>query len=343
MLAIAFLILTVSNIQSAQPPTGTITGGVYQEGTIIPEPTITETPIPTESPTPEPTVTVTATATPTPTPTPEPENETTIAYLGDSRPSKFGNVGITELTKDLNQVIPQSPTGRIDAIMMIGDMDHVSQTVQAYQASNVHNVPVYFVVGNHEIDNGDMNYLKGLTLPSNFNITRGPTGTEKTTYSIDIRKIHVTNINEYWNEAGNDAWFKYGSREGGFIGPKLMTWIDTDLSNTTKWKVVLGHEPLYPKTRHVGDSLDKDTVNRNALQNLFISKNVSVFVGAHTHYTTINKYGSVYHADGGISGQKTVDGEDPYASIHTTPNSLILTWKHENPTWSTPKIISYTI
>ena len=48
----------------------------------------------------------------------------TIAYLGDARPSKFGTAGITELTKDLNQVVPQSPTGKVDAIFMIGDMDH---------------------------------------------------------------------------------------------------------------------------------------------------------------------------------------------------------------------------
>jgi len=274
---------------------------------------------------------------------------TTIAYLGDARPSKFGATGITELTKDLNQVVPQSPTGMVDAIIMIGDMDKISQTKTAYAASNVTNIPIFYVVGNHEVGtSGDVNAIRAMYGSSTIPLTPGPAGTDKTTYSFDVGEIHVVNMNEYWNGASNDAWFKYGNGEGGYIPDALYNWISNDLSNTSKpWKIVVGHEPLYPRSRHVGDSLDKDPANRNKLQDLFVSRNVTVFVGAHTHFATVNTVGGVYHVDAGVSGQKTVDGEDPYASITYThidaANDLILTWKHENPTWNSPITRSYTI
>ncbi len=274
---------------------------------------------------------------------------TTIAYLGDARPSKFGTTGITELTKDLNQVIPQSPTGMVNAIIMIGDMDKISQTKTAYAASNVTNIPIFYVVGNHEVGtSGDVNAIRAMYGSSTIPLTPGPAGTDKTIYSFDVGEIHVVNVNEYWNGANNDAWFKYGNGEGGYIPDALYNWIRNDLSETPQpWKIVVGHEPLYPRTRHVGDSLDKDPANRNKLQNLFVSQKVSVFVGAHTHYATVNTVGGVYHVDAGVSGQKPVDGEDPFASIVYThidaANDLVLTWKHENPTWNSPTTESYTI
>jgi predicted phosphodiesterase len=292
------------------------------------------------------TPTVTPTAKPTVTVTPNPTLGSTIAYLGDARPSKFGTAGITELTKDLNQVVPQSPTGKVDAIFMIGDMDRIAQTQKAYAASNVKNIPVFYVMGNHEIDQGDAAAVRAMYSSLKITPTSGPTGTDKTTYSLNVGGIHIVNMNEYWDGKTNDAYWKYGGIEGGYIPTALSNWLDKDLSNTTNWKIVVGHEPLYPKSRHVGDSLDKDVTNRNNLQNLFVSKKVSVFIGAHTHYATVNAVGGVYHVDAGISGQKTVDGEDPYASIfytYTTANNLVLTWKHENPTWSTPRIATYTI
>ncbi len=320
------IIISTNSATNLAQPTGTITGRVcvgecpYIEPTSTPEPT--------------------------PEPTSLPQEDATIAYLGDSRPSKFGTLGITELTKDLNQIIPQSPTGKLDAIFMIGDMDHISQTVQAYKESNVNTIPMYFVVGNHEIDNNDMTYLKSLQKPINFTIYPGPIGTEITTFSTDIKNIHVTNLNIYWNELNDDAWFKYGGGDGGYVGTKLMNWLNNDLTNTSNWKIVLVHEPMYPLKRHVGNSLDKDTTNRNNLQTTFINQNVQIFIAAHTHYATINKKDTVYHVDAGISGQKTVDGEDPYASIiytNSTNNTLTLTWKHENPTWSIPSVETYII
>ena len=299
-----------------------------------------DTPISTPVVTATPNVTTTPVVIPGPavTATPTPASGSTIAYLGDARPSKFSKKGITDLTADMNQ--------KVDAIFMVGDMDHVSQTVKAYKASNVNTIPIYFVVGNHEIDNGDMGYLRSMSLPTTFKINPAPKGTEKTAYSVDVGNVHVVNMNIYWDGKNNDAYWKYGGSDGGWIAPQLYNWVKSDLSSTSSWKVVIGHEPLYPKKRHVGDSLDADKANRDNFEKMLVSQGVSIFVGAHTHYASVNLHDTVYHVDAGISGAKTVDGEDPYASITytvSTPNSLILTWKHENPTWNNPKITTYTI
>ncbi len=296
-----------------------------------------DTSIPVPAVTPVPTVTPAPVVTATPTAT----SGSTIAYLGDARPSKFGNAGIKELTKDFNNVVSQSPNGKVDAIFLIGDFDTIPQTQKAFAASTAKNIPIFYVIGNHEVStSGDVAAIKAMK--PKLAVSRGPTGTDKTTYSVDIGGMHVVNMDEYWDGKNNDA---YGD---GYVPDALYDWISKDLSGTTKYKILLGHEPMYPKSRHVGDSLDADKANRDKLQALLVSKSVKIFIGAHTHYATVNTVGGVYHVDAGVSGQKTGDGEDPFASFiytHIDNNGkLVLTWKHDNSnSWSNPTVKTYTI
>ena len=46
--------------------------------------------------------------------------------------------------------------------------------------------------------------------------------------------MHVVNMNEYWDGANNDAYWKYGGTEGGYIPAALSNWLSTDLSKTLK-------------------------------------------------------------------------------------------------------------
>ena len=274
---------------------------------------------------------------------PIPSSDATIVYMGDSHPEQFGPAGITELTKNFNQVEIQSPTGKVDAIVLMGDFVRNSMAQQAFADSNVKNIPVFWVMGNHEVMEGDAgaihNLYSILKLPTN----PGPNGTDKTTYSFNVGNIHVINMNEYWDGKQNDAWIGGGSG-GGYVGTALYNWISNDLSKTTDWKIVVGHEPLYPSGRHIGTSLDSDKVNRDKLQALFVSKKVSVFVSGHTHSASVVKHDTVFHVASGETGaKKTTDKFQSLIYTYTTANNLVLAWKHENPTWSTPKIATYTI
>src|SRR4030065_1884787 len=72
----------------------------------------------------------------------------TIAYIGDAEPKSSSD--IQELTKDLDQILPLSPTGKVDALFLMGDMKTISNTLQSINASTVKSVPIYFVIGNYE-------------------------------------------------------------------------------------------------------------------------------------------------------------------------------------------------
>ena len=73
-------------------------------------------------------------------------NSTTIAFISDARPE----LGIDKLIKDFDQIIPQSPTGRVDAILMVGDMEPINtgplSTEVAIKSSSIKNVPVFSLV-----------------------------------------------------------------------------------------------------------------------------------------------------------------------------------------------------
>lgn len=273
--------------------------------------------------------------------TPYPSSGSTIAYFGDAEPESSSDV--KELTSDLNQVIPLSPTGRVDAIFFMGDMTKLSLTLKAIEASNVKNVPVYFVIGNHEAgSNSETALIQGRFSASKFPLNPGPPGTDKTTYSMNVGNMHVINMNEYWNGATDDSYLKYSSTDGGYVPDALYDWISTDLSKTSDWKIVVGHDPLYPESKHVGNSLDANKANRDKLQALFESENVDLFIGGHTHNAGVQNVGGVYHVNTGVIGPGADGSGDRVASIsytYTTENSLILIIKQEDPTWSTPKTL----
>jgi len=266
-------------------------------------------------------------------------NGSTIAYFGDVEPSSSSDV--KELTKDLNQVITLSPTGKVDAIFFMGDMTTDSGTFQytldALSASSLKNTPTYFTIGNHEYNSRSSTFPKIISKTSSaFPLSYFSSDSSKMTFSVNVGNIHVVNMNEY-----------YGS-SGGSVPANLQTWIGTDLSGTNNYKIVIGHDPLYPKSptnsaKHVGDSLDANTAQRDALQALFVSRNVDIFVGGHTHYSSVQTVGGVLHVCSGTIGSGTGQGEDSfatitYASINDAGN-LVLTRKHDvSGSWSSPKV-----
>lgn len=292
----------------------------------------------------------------------------TIAYLSDAHPADYPNNGITKLTEDLNRIVPNSPSGTVDLLIFVGDMIKVADTKAALAASTISTIPTLYVVSNHHLQNlVDLEAIKAETdaqlIP--LGITLGPLGSARTTFSYDIGDMHIVQLNEYWNGmpgGGCDApWFiptggsnkddgcmKYSESDGGYIPDALYTWLETDLTATTKpYKIVLGHEPLYPDGNHLGNSLDKDVANRDKLQALFKTKGVSVFISGHTHVASLDLHETVYHAGTGVSGNQVGEGQaDNFSTItytEDTPSGLVITQKSGTPNWTTPKITTFTI
>jgi len=290
----------------------------------------------------------------------------TIAYIGDTHTSDSVN-GITDLTADLNQVVAQSPNGIVDLIVFTGDNQLISDTQVAIAASTLSpTTPVLYVVGNQNLKNiTDLNAIKAAkdvqAIP--LAIKPGPTGCARSSFSYDIGDTHIVQLNEYWNGLTTggcvapwfvpvggsnslDGCFKYSTTDGGYIPDPLYTWLEADLTASTKpYKIVIGHEPLYADPTNSGYSLDKDVVNRDKLQALFVSKGVSSFIGGHTHKEGILQVDGIYHINTGSAGSNAITASRPSSIVYTqdTPNGLVITLKSENPTWTTPLITTYTV
>ena len=62
----------------------------------------------------------------------------------------------------------------------------------------------------------------------------------------------------------------------GDIKPALLSWLQNDLAATNKpFIFVFVHEPPFPYSHHVGDSLDAHPTNRDAFWSLLESKKVT--------------------------------------------------------------------
>ena len=143
-------------------------------------------------------------------------------------------------------------------------------------------------------------------------------------------------MNEYWDNSI------------GAVSDPLYNWMSTDLSGTTNYKIVIGHDPLYPLKKHVGNSLDANKANRDRLQALFVAQNVGVFLGGHTHYSSVQNKNGVFHVATGVIGSGTSQGEDSFATITYTyvdsNGKLVLTQKHDKSnSWSNPIVETTTV
>jgi hypothetical protein len=286
----------------------------------------------------------------------------TIAFVADAKPALGSSLSV--LTGDFNQIIPQSPTGQVDAVVMIGDMNPIARgtvnTEAAYRASTAKNIPAFYVVGNHELNNvNDLPTIKSKFASYAYSPKPGPQGSRNTTYSFDVGDMHVVVLNEYWDGSSDStcAWyvpsggsnigdgcFKYSTGDGGFIPDELYNWLESDLnSNIKNWTIVVGHEPLYPWEGHVGDSLDENATNRDKLERFFISKNVTAFIGGHTHSAGIKIIDNIFHANAGVIGDNVGNGDNFATIIYATVNEtghFIVEQRSKNPTWNTTKIVT---
>ncbi len=291
-----------------------------------------------------------------------------VAFVGDAKPAIGYDPKL--LIDDFNQIIPQSPNGYVNATVMVGDMNHISDgsknTDNAYAASTVKDISAFFVVGNHELENiVDLPAIRSKFSSYAYSPNAGPNGSKETTYSFDIGDMHIIVLNQYWDGNSNgicdsgwsvpssglnadDSCMKYGSGNGGFIPDALFNWIENDLKKNTKsWIIVTGHEPLYPWGRHMGDSLDNNKSNRDRLEKLFISNNVTTFIGGHTHVTGIKNYDGIYHANVGVIGGNvgTESSGDHFATIIYTyvneTGNFVIEEKYEDSTWSNTGTIMF--
>ena len=311
------------------------------------------------------------------------EAQTTIAMVGDPRPRRYGFVA-NELNHDLDQILKRSPSGYVDAALMLGDADHIGYSkkypsfMYSKSLSLARNIPWFFIMGNHELDNVyDYDEIKnqyGKNLTPGISLINGPAGTKNTTFSFDVGKTHVIIMNEYWDGSNDgscewkipiagdnpDSCMKYSKTEGGYIPPKLHTWVSGNLNkNDLPLTIVAGHEPLRPgRTNHVGNSLDQNTTNRDTFESMLAGQNLTLFIAGHTHQKELAYTHGLLQANVGVVGAQANRENEPdspndpdatiiYASINNTHNIITMingsTTQNAPDAWSTVTTLQYAV
>ena len=187
-----------------------------------------------------------------------------------------------------------NPTSGMPApqfMVITGDFPNVSQTQASIDTVLGAGFLWYPVIGNHEIDDGISNflYIRDTIVPSlPYIVNYGPSGSVNTSYSWEFSNAQFMVVNPYWDGTTNlnsDSNYGQGASNVGNIVTELRGWIDTELADSImSHKFVFVHEPAYPDSRHIGDSLDQYPANRDAFVATLNARGVETLFCGHTHY-----------------------------------------------------------
>jgi|GEM_PF-847121 len=138
----------------------------------------------------------------------------------------------------------------------------------------------YEMMGNHDrtgADKADALWQKFFTLPEN-----GPEGCKELTYSFDHENSHFVVLN-------SEKPMEHA------VDKVQRDWLEKDLQNSQKDnKFVFFHEPAYPVSSKIGESLDADTADRDALWKIIKDQKVTAVFNGHEHIASRKKAEGVY-------------------------------------------------
>jgi hypothetical protein len=211
--------------------------------------------------------------------------------------------------------------------IVCGDFDPVPANMAIYNDTLTYpNLPLFYpVVGNHEFETpSDMDYILNSMIPYLENVVNnGAQGT----YSFDFGNVHCIVLDQY------------SANGEGEVDANLQVWLQQNLNATNKDHVfVFGHEPAFPRHRHVGNSLDQFHESRNQFWNILTADpRIRAYFCGHTHYyyhmrvidpTSVgtvgypDQEGGVYQVDVGAIGNALGDGNLTLVYVHVQDESV---------------------
>lgn len=138
----------------------------------------------------------------------------------------------------------------------------------------------YVMMGNHDRtgkEKSDNAWRKAFNFPNN-----GPDGFSELTYSFDFQNSHFVILSS-------------DKPEENKINSVQRTWLEQDLQKNTKENTfVFFHEPAYPVNSKIGESLDKNSDDRDALWSIFIKYRVTAVFSGHEHIQARSKVEGIY-------------------------------------------------
>ncbi len=138
----------------------------------------------------------------------------------------------------------------------------------------------YVTMGNHDRTEGEKSdslWQKFFNLPAN-----GPAGYSELTYSFNNGNSHFIVLNSE-------------KPEEHVVNKTQRDWLEKDLSANKLGNIfVFYHEPAYPVSSKIDESLDVKSGDRNALWNIFTQYKVTAVFSGHEHIASRRKIGGIY-------------------------------------------------
>lgn len=205
-----------------------------------------------------------------------------FAILGDTQYFEPGTYG--DYQKAVNSIKKINP----DLVFALGDLVSSCDKEKECEGkiNNWKNVlgslssKTYVIMGNHDRtgkEKSDDAWRRVFELPSN-----GPEGFFELTYSFDFQNSHFVVLSS-------------DKPEEKKINSVQRNWLEQDLRKNTKENIfIFFHEPAYPTNSKIGESLDANASDRDALWNIFIKHKVTAVFSGHEHIQSRCKVGGIY-------------------------------------------------
>jgi len=214
-----------------------------------------------------------------------------FVVMGDSR----GNDdGIN--TEIFRTILEKTEGDKPDFIVFVGDLitgskhtdTHRDRLLKWKDMVEEFAIPIYIVVGNHEIESETSEGI----LQSIFKMPEnGPRDLKGLTYSFDYEDAHFVIVN-------TDRY-----KDSHRVGSNQLEWLKRDFEkNKEKSIFVFGHEPAFPMYSHTGSSLDRYPVERDELWNIFKEYGVAIYFCGHEHLYNRSNHDGVYQVISGGAG-----------------------------------------
>jgi hypothetical protein len=226
----------------------------------------------------------------------------TFAVIGDTQYFKAGNSS-GGLQRTVAKIKNQNPNLVFALGDLLGSCDGKngcqSKLNEWKSALGTIFSKTYVTMGNHDRTGGsdaDAAFQNFFSFPTN-----GPSGFSELTYSFDSGNSHFVVLDSE-------------KPEEHLINKTQRDWLESDLGATKKENIfVFYHEPAYPVSSKIDESLDTESKDRNALWDIFVKYKVKAVFSGHEHIASRRKVAGIYQF--GFGNTDSFDHDMPKAGV----------------------------